>query len=56
MEDVCILFGHLVYFMAICYILWPFGIFYGYLVHFSRFCKLQKIVWQPCCTILDSVR
>jgi hypothetical protein len=26
----------LVYFMAIWYILWPFGIVYGYLVYFSR--------------------
>jgi hypothetical protein len=25
------------YFIAFWYILWPFGIFYGYLVHFSRF-------------------
>jgi hypothetical protein len=26
MEDVGIFYGHLVYFMAIWYILWPFGI------------------------------
>jgi hypothetical protein len=30
---VCILQVHLVYFMAIWYILCPFGIFYGHLVH-----------------------
>jgi hypothetical protein len=31
-----ILHGHLVYFMAIWYILLPFGICYGYLVYFPR--------------------
>jgi hypothetical protein len=30
MEDV--FYGHLVHFMAIWYILWPFDIFYGYLL------------------------
>jgi hypothetical protein len=25
---------HLVYFMAMGYILWPFGVFYGHLVYF----------------------
>jgi hypothetical protein len=30
-----IFYGHLVYFMAIWYILWPFGIFYGPLVYFG---------------------
>jgi hypothetical protein len=29
-----IFYGHLVYLMAIWYILWPFGIFYGHLVYF----------------------
>jgi hypothetical protein len=28
--------------MAIWYILWPFGIFYGYLVYFSRFGMLYQ--------------
>jgi hypothetical protein len=32
MEDVGILNGHLVYFMAIWSILWPFGLFCGYLL------------------------
>jgi hypothetical protein len=36
MEDIGILYDHLVYFTAIWNILWPFGIFYGYLVYFSR--------------------
>jgi hypothetical protein len=34
MEYVGILYGHLVYFMAIWYILWPFGILHGHLVYF----------------------
>jgi hypothetical protein len=29
--------GNWIYFMAIWYILWQFGIFYGYIVYFSRF-------------------
>jgi hypothetical protein len=37
MENVSIFQGHLVYFMAICNNLWPFGIVSGHLVHFSRF-------------------
>jgi hypothetical protein len=37
MEDVCAFYGRLVYFTAILYILWPFGIFYGYLVYLFRF-------------------
>jgi hypothetical protein len=28
-------YGHLVYFMAIWHVLWPFGIFYGHLVYFE---------------------
>jgi hypothetical protein len=34
MEDVGLFYVHLVNFNAIWYILWPFGIFYGYLIHF----------------------
>jgi hypothetical protein len=30
------------YFMAIWYILWPFGMSYGYLVYFSRFGMLYQ--------------
>jgi hypothetical protein len=37
MEDVGVCYVHLVYFTDIRYILWPFGIFYGYLVYISRF-------------------
>jgi hypothetical protein len=32
----------LVYFTAIWYTSWPFGIFDGHLVHFSRFGMLQQ--------------
>jgi hypothetical protein len=34
---VYVLFCHLVHFMAIWYILGPFGTFYGYLVNYHRF-------------------
>jgi hypothetical protein len=42
MEDVGIFYGRLVYSTAIWYILWPFGILFGYLVHFSRFGMLYR--------------
>jgi hypothetical protein len=50
MKDVNIVFVQLVYFTAIWYILWPFGIFYGhlvpifsgYLVYSYRFGMLQQ--------------
>jgi hypothetical protein len=34
MEDFGLFYGHLVYFTAILYILWPLGIFCGHLVYF----------------------
>jgi hypothetical protein len=37
------IYVHLVYFMAIWYILWPFGIFYGYLVFFPVLVCCTKI-------------
>jgi hypothetical protein len=42
MEDVDILFVHLVHFMAIRYIWWPFDTYNGYLVHFSCFSILYQ--------------
>jgi hypothetical protein len=42
MEDVGIFFGHLVYFVAIWYILWPIGIFCGHLVYFVT---IWYILW-----------
>jgi hypothetical protein len=37
------------HFTAICYILWSFGIYYGYLVYFSVlvFCGEPRKIWQP---------
>jgi hypothetical protein len=37
-----VFYGHLVYFMAIWYILWQFGIFYGHLEHFMT---IWYILW-----------
>jgi hypothetical protein len=37
MENVGIFYGHLEYFNAIWYILWPFGIVCGHLIYFSQF-------------------
>jgi hypothetical protein len=35
-------------FMTICNILWPFGIFCGRLVYFSRFGMFEaRNIWQP---------
>jgi hypothetical protein len=43
MEVVVILNGHLVYFMAVLYILWPFGIFYGVIWYiFPRSGRLHR--------------
>jgi hypothetical protein len=41
-ENVGILYDHLVLLKDIWYSLWPFGIFYGYLAYFSRFGKLYQ--------------
>jgi hypothetical protein len=37
MADVGIFYSCLVYFTAVWYMLWPFGLLFGYLVYFSRF-------------------
>jgi hypothetical protein len=43
LEDVGTFYGHLLYFTAITYILWPFGIFCGYLPHFPVLaCRTKK--------------
>jgi hypothetical protein len=42
----CCIYGHLVYFTAICYILWPFVIFCGNLVYFWYF--LPRNIWHSC--------
>jgi hypothetical protein len=42
MEDVGLFYSLSVYFTGIWSILLPFGIFYGYLVYFSRFGMLYR--------------
>jgi hypothetical protein len=42
MEDVGIIYGHLVHFTVFCYISWTFGIIRGNLMYFSRFCILYE--------------
>jgi hypothetical protein len=50
MEDVGILYEHLVYFTVFCYILCTFGTVCGNLVYFSPFwCFATRKIWQPCC-------
>jgi hypothetical protein len=45
----------MVYFTAIGYALYPFGIFPGYLVIFSRFWYvLPRQIWQPCSKFVSS--
>jgi hypothetical protein len=42
MEDAGIFYGHLVYFVAIWYILWPLGIFCS---HWVYFVAIWYILW-----------
>jgi hypothetical protein len=47
MDDVSVFYGHLLYFVAICYILWPFC---GNLVYISPFWYIEpRKIWQPWC-------
>jgi hypothetical protein len=47
MENLGIFYDHLVYFTAIINVLWPFGLFCGYLVYFSPFWYFVHIkIWQ----------
>jgi hypothetical protein len=49
MENLGIFYDHLVYFMTIGNILWPFGIFCGDFVFFSPFWYFgPRKIWQPC--------
>jgi hypothetical protein len=53
MEGVGKLCVQLVYLMDTWHILWPLGIFYGYLVCFSPFWYvIPRKIWQPCLTRL----
>jgi hypothetical protein len=48
MENLGIFYDHLVYFTAIGNILWPFGIFCGRVVYFSKFWYfVPRKIWQP---------
>jgi hypothetical protein len=48
MEDVDIFYVHLVYFTVILYVLWPYGIFSGYLAHFfPHWYVVARKIWQP---------
>jgi hypothetical protein len=43
-----VIYGHLVYFTAICYTLWPFGIilwFFG--IFFQFWYVVPRKIWQP---------
>jgi hypothetical protein len=52
MEDVGTFYGLLVYFTAMWYILWPFGIFIGPLVYiFPFWYVVPRKIWQPCCKV-----
>jgi hypothetical protein len=49
MENDAMYNDHLEYFPVIWYNLWPFGIFCGHLVYFSRFGMFgRRKIWQPC--------
>jgi hypothetical protein len=49
MENIGIIYDHLVYFTAIGNILFPFGIFCGNLVYFSPFWYFgPRKIWQLC--------
>jgi hypothetical protein len=56
MENVCQYYGHLVYFIAIWYILWQFGKFWLFGI-FSPFWYVvqrkirQRKIWQSCCRL-----
>jgi hypothetical protein len=42
MKDVGKFYDHLVYFIAITFIVWPLCMFFGH------FCIFSKKIWQPC--------
>jgi hypothetical protein len=49
MKDDVKFYGHLVYFSAILYILWPFGMFCGHIgVFFPFWYVVSRNIWQPC--------
>jgi hypothetical protein len=49
MEDIGIVYGHLVHFKVFCYIFWTFSIVRGNLVYFFPFWYfVPRKIWQPC--------
>jgi hypothetical protein len=56
LDNVDIFYGHLEYFEDIWDILWPFGSFCVYLVHFAPFWYFgPRKIWQPCLPVVASV-
>jgi hypothetical protein len=50
-----VFYGHLEYCSDIWGILWPFGTFGVYLVHFIRFWyHVPRNIWQPCTNLLNT--
>jgi hypothetical protein len=57
-----VLNSHLVYFTAMWYILWPFGLCYGYLMYFpilvcctkKKLATLEESIWSECQNISES--
>jgi hypothetical protein len=46
----------LVYFMAIWYNLWPFGVVCGHLLYFSQFGIFgSRKIWQSCSSVLHFI-
>jgi hypothetical protein len=62
LRSFCVVYGQILHFMDIWYILWSFGTFYGHLVHFvviwyilwsfgifsTFWYVVPRIIWQPC--------
>jgi hypothetical protein len=48
MEDIGIIYGHLVHLTVFCYILWTYDIVCGNLVYFFPFWYfVRRKIWQP---------
>jgi hypothetical protein len=45
MENGCIFYGHLVYFLTSCYILWSFGIICGNFMYFELIFKITYVAF-----------
>jgi hypothetical protein len=57
MKNLGTFYYHLVYFMAIGNMLWPFGIFCGHLVYLYPFWYfVPRKIWQPCLYVRSAKR